>query len=263
MIKVSDLLVLPRWKKRLISALVDVVGLVFIALIAISVRLGDFGFSLESYWMAIALLPVLALPVFIRQGLYRAVVRYIGHRFAVTVFLSVSLTILLWMAAIYMLDLTYPRTAIIITWLLALLYISGTRIIARWFLSGYLADDGGAAKQVVIFGAGLSGQQLLGASSKIPSMKVVGFIDDNRSLKNSEIASVRIYEREALSRLIEDYGVSELLLAIPSLSSKERKNIIDWAEKFPVKVSTLPAMDEIVGGKSHFQTLERWILKTY
>ncbi|MCF6254089.1 MAG: polysaccharide biosynthesis protein [Thiomicrorhabdus sp.] len=248
---VSQLLALPRWKKRLVSSVVDVIGLLLIASLAISVRLGELQFSLDTYWVAIVLLPLLALPVFIRQGLYRAVVRYIGHRFAITVFLSVSLTILLWMAAIYMLDLSYPRTAIVITWLLALLYIAGTRIIARWFLTGYAECEGGV-KHVVIFGAGLSGQQLLGAFSKIPHAKVIAFIDDNTSLQKSEIASVRIYPRSALEGLIEDYAVRELLLAIPSLSASERKNIINWAEKYPVKVSTLPAMDEIVGGKVSF-----------
>lgn len=255
MFNLSHLLELPRWKKRTISALVDILGLLLIASLAISVRLGELRFSLESYWVAIVLLPLLALPVFIRQGLYRAVVRYIGHRFAITVFLSVSLTILLWMAAIYMLDLSYPRTAIVITWLLALLYISGTRIIARWFLTGYSDCSGTPVKQVVIFGAGSSGQQLLGAFSKIPNTNVVAFIDDDENLKKSEIASVRIYPRSALDNLIEDYGVTELLLAIPSLSALERKNIINWAEKYPVKVSTLPAIDEIVGGKVSFSDI--------
>jgi len=251
----SWLLVLPRWKKRLISSLVDVVGLIFIASLAISVRLGELWYSLDAYWVAIVLLPVLAMPVFIKQGLYRAVVRYIGHRFAVTVFLSVSLTILVWTAAIFMLDLAYPRTAIVITWLLALLYISGTRIIARWLLSDYAERKGLAPQQVVIFGAGTSGQQLLGAFSKVSTTKVVAIIDDDPGLKKSEIASVRIYPRSALSGLIEDYGVSELLLAIPSLSGKQRKNIIDWAEKYPVKVSTLPSIDEIVGGKVSFSDI--------
>jgi len=254
--KLSCLLELARWKKRLISAVVDVLGLLLIASLAISVRLGEFDFSLNIYWMAVVLLPLLALPVFIRQGLYRAVVRYIGHRFAITVFLSVSLTILLWMAAIYMLNLTYPRTAIVITWLLALLYISGSRIIARWFLTGYAECNGkNAPRQVVIFGAGSSGQQLLGAFSKIPNMRVVAFIDDDKSLRKSEISSVRVYPREALDDLISDYGVTELLLAIPSLSSKQKKQVIDWAESYPVKVSTLPAMDEIVGGKISFSDI--------
>ncbi len=255
MFNLSYLLVLPRWQKRLVSAFVDLIGLTLIAALSIALRLGNMEYSLENYWMAIILLPLLAIPVFIRQGLYRAVVRYIGHRFAMTVFLSVSLTTLLWMAAIYMLDLAYPRTAIVITWLLALLYISGTRIIARWFLSDYAGCNGVEVKQVVIFGAGSSGKQLLGAFSKIPSKKVVALIDDDVGLQKSEIASTRIYPREGLNDLIENYGVTELLLAIPSLTSQERKRIIDWAEKFPVKVSTLPAMDEIIGGRVSFSDI--------
>ncbi|GKT11840.1 MAG: UDP-N-acetylglucosamine 4,6-dehydratase [Thiomicrorhabdus sp.] len=255
MFSLSSLLGLARWQKRLISAFVDIIGLVIIASLAISLRLGEFWYPLNSYWMSILLLPILAIPVFIRQGLYRAVVRYIGHHFAVTVFLSVSLTTLLWMAGIYMLDLAYPRTAIVITWLLGLLYISGTRIIVRWFLSDYAIQKGISPKQVVIFGAGSSGQQLLSAISKIPTTKVVAFIDDDTGLKRSEISSVRIYPRSALNDLIDNDSVSELLIAIPSLSGRQRKNIINWAEKFSIKVSTLPAIDEIIGGKVSFSDI--------
>ena len=252
MFNIPSLLGLTRFQKRSISVLVDIIGLLTIALIAISIRLGEFWYPLESYWVPILLLPILAMPIFITQGLYRAVVRYIGHRFAFTVFLSVSLAVLIWTATIFMLDLSFPRTAIVITWLLALFYIAATRIIARWMLSDFVYGRDSERKHVVIFGAGSSGKQLLSAFAKVPSVKVIAFIDDDKSLQKSEIASVRVYPRESLSDLIDNYGVSELLLAIPSLSAKEKKQVIDWVEAFPVKVSTLPPIDEIIDGKLSF-----------
>ena len=249
---IYKLLSLSRFQKRTVSAFFDVIGLICIAVIAIAIRLGELWYPLTTYWLPVLLLPVLAIPIFIRQGLYRAVVRYIGHRFALTVFLSVSMAFLLWTAAIFMLDLSFPRSAIAISWLLALLYISGTRIIARWILSDFLYGRDSVRKHVVILGAGSSGKQLLSAIAKVPSIKVVAFIDDDRNLQKSEIASVRVYPRESLNDLIEDYGVSELLVAITTLSSKQKKQVIDWVETYQIKVSTLPPIDEIIDGKVSF-----------
>ncbi|WP_373020551.1 polysaccharide biosynthesis protein [Thiomicrorhabdus sp.] len=251
-----SLLSLSRVQKRLISILIDVIGLSFAAVLAIWLRFGESVFPVADYVPAILLLPLLALPVFITQGLYRAVIRYIGHKFAVTVISSVTLVCVVWAAAIFMFDLKYPRSAIIITWLLALFYISATRILARWMLSEGVASGRSLnRKQVVIFGAGTSGKQLLSAISKVPSIKVTGFIDDDVNLQGHDITSVRVYPRESLDNLIKDFGVSEVFLAIPSLQASRRKNILDWLEPYSVKVSTLPSMDEIVAGKVSFSDI--------
>lgn len=251
-----SLLSLPRFQKRLIAISIDIVGLCFVAVLAIWLRFGESVFPVTDYLPAILLLPLLALPVFINQGLYRAVIRYIGHKFAITVMTSVSLVCVIWAAAIFMLDLKYPRSAIVITWLLALFYISSTRILARWLLSeGLSKNDLQNRKHVVILGAGSSGKQLLSAISKMPHLKVIGFIDDDRSLQKHDIASVRVFAREDLMGLIENYGVGEVFLAIPSMSASRRKAILEWLEPYPLKVSTLPSMDEIVAGKVSFSDI--------
>lgn len=247
------LLNLPRWKKRVISVFVDFIGLIFLTVLAIWLRLGQITLSGNDYIAAIAILPILAIPIFIKQGLYRAIVRYIGYRFTLTVFISVSSAILVWTAILFMARLGYPRSAIVITWLLALFYISGTRILARWLLS-QVGDVGNKAnrKRVVIFGAGSGGQQLLRAISKIDELKVIGFIDDDPGLIKHDIESIRVYAREDLDKMIKSRNVSELFLAIPSIQHKQRNDLIEWLEPFPIKVSTLPGMDEIVGGKIRF-----------
>ncbi|MEA1988249.1 MAG: hypothetical protein U9N57_03425 [Pseudomonadota bacterium] len=89
MFSIPGLLALPRWQKRLISIIVDFLGLLLIAILSIWLRLGNTSFPNEGYLIAIILLPFLAIPVFIRLGLYRAVIRYIGHKFAITVLSSV------------------------------------------------------------------------------------------------------------------------------------------------------------------------------
>jgi len=251
-----SILMLPRFHKRLISIAVDMLGLWLVAVMAIWLRFGDSVFPLLDYLPAIALLSILALPIFITRGLYRAVVRYIGHHFAMTVLTSVTMVFVLWAAAIFMLDLKFPRSAIVIAWLLALFYIGITRLAARWLLSeGLVKSHYASRKNVVIFGAGSSGKQLHSALAKVSGYKVIGFIDDDKPLQKHDIDSVRVFGRDQLSRLIENYNVSEVFLAIPSLSASRRKSIIEWLEPFAVKVSTLPGLDEIVSGKVSFSDI--------
>lgn len=233
---------------------VDILGLWFVAILAIWLRFGESVFPITVYVPSIVLLGFLAMPIFIRRGLYRAVVRYIGHQFAITVLSSVTMLFILWAAVIFLFDLQYPRSAIVITWLLALFFIGITRLAARWMLSDRLINKSMAcnSKSVVIFGAGSSGKQLLSAIKKIHNIKVIGFIDDDSHLQRHDIDAIRVYGRDDLNHLIGSYGVTEVFLAIPSLSPSHRKNVIEWLEPYSVRVSTLPSMDEIVSGKVTF-----------
>ncbi|PLA75560.1 polysaccharide biosynthesis protein [Hydrogenovibrio sp. SC-1] len=251
------LLSVPRIYKRIISMSVDMLGLWFVSVLAIWLRFGESVFPITGYVPAIVLLGFLALPIFITRGLYRAVIRYIGYQFAMTVLSSVTVLFVLWAAAIFLFDLKYPRSAIIITWLLALFFIGITRLAARWALSDRLVNRRTACKprSVAIFGAGSSGKQLLSAIKKIHGIKVIGFLDDDLHLQKHDIDAIRVYCRSDLTQLIEVYGVTEVFLAIPSLSQPLRKNIIEWLEPYPVKVSTLPSIDEIVSGKVSFSDI--------
>ena len=253
----QKILLLPRSYKRLVSITVDIMGLWFVAVLSIWLRFGESVFPITAYVPAIMLLAIVALPVFITQGLYRAVVRYIGYKFLVTVFVSVTMVYVFWAASIFLLDLQFPRSAIIIAWLLSLLFIGLTRASARWLLSDGMIKKRRLSdvKNIVIIGAGSSGKQLLNAIKKIPNIRVVGFIDDDKNLQKQDIDSVRVHHRNDLTYLIKNYSVNEVFLAIPSLSGKNRKLLIDWLEPYPVKVSTLPSMDEIVSGKVSFSDI--------
>ena len=250
----QSLISLPRVAKRAISVAIDVAGLLLVAVLAIWLRFGDASVNLTPYFWAILALPFLAVPLFIVHGLYRAVIRYIGFNFASTVFSTVTLAFLAWTALIFMLDLKYPRSAIVIAWLLSLLMIFTTRFAARRLLfmqaSNRLARLN--RKNVVIFGAGSAGRQLLNSIMKIPHIYVVGLVDDSADLHRQEISSVKVYCREGFKKLLATQTVTDVYLAIPSLSRTKRQEIIDWLEPFPVKVSTIPGIDEIVSGKVSF-----------
>ncbi len=254
MLDLTKLLQISRWKKRLLSVGIDIAGLVTIAILAVGLRLGEFPFPLEEYTTAIILLPLFAIPVFIRIGLYRAVIRYIGHRFIFVALGAVSLSFLLWSTAIFMFDLSFPRSAILIAWFIAMLYVVVTRLTARWLLTT-LNGQNPSAISVIIYGAGESGRQLMQAMNNITSHQVVAFIDDDPMLKKHKIGSIKIYTAEDLPSLIERFKVTEILLAIPSLSAKQKKPLIERLEPLAVKISSLPPFEEIVSGKIAFSDI--------
>lgn len=244
------LVFLSRWKKRFISIVFDVTGVVAIAIVAIWLRLGEIILPAE-FVLAIIILPFVSIPVFIRLGLYRAVVRYISHRFILTVFFAVSLSFLIWATALLMLNIHYPRSALIIAWLMAILYIAISRLIIRWLLLS-LEGVNEDSDSIIIFGAGNAGRQLMHGLSGMTHKKVVAFIDDDKSLFNQKIGAIKVYKRDDLSELISRFKVKEILLASPQISTKERKKVFSWLEPFPIKVSTLPSLEEIVDGKISF-----------
>ncbi|BBP45288.1 nucleotide sugar epimerase/dehydratase WbpM [Thiosulfatimonas sediminis] len=251
-----SLLSLSRFHKRVISVLIDVFGLVIASYLAICIRFGEAS-HIEPYLLSISILVLIAIPVFIYQGLYRAVIRYIGHKFANTVFFTVSTVFVLWTSTLFMLDLPFPRTAILIDWLLVLLFIAATRLIARrlLFSVAQAKTEKHPRQNIVIFGAGSSGRQLFNAILKIPHIYAVGFIDDDKNLQNQEISCARVYKRDDLAYLIDKYQVTDVFLAIPSLKASQRKDVIEWLEPFQVKVSSVPGIDEIVSGKIRFSDI--------
>ena len=245
---------LSRFHKQGIMAAADALMLIFALWSAFSLRLGDFYLPDQSVaWLFVAT-PFLAVPVFIRFGLYRAIVRYIGFQALWAVMQAVSLYALLWALMVQLSGVEgIPRSVTIINWVVAILLIGGSRMVARWLFSGTIngvaAAGKSARKNVVIYGAGTAGVQLSKALGYSSEFRTVAFIDDNPELHNHQVGSVPVHPFTFLGQLIEKMGVHEVLLAMPSASRARRNEIIQMLEHYPVHVRTLPGMAEIAGGR--------------
>ena len=248
----ENILNLPRNAKRSIVLIVDFFILLFSLWASFSLRLGEFyrpeGDILYLY-MAV---PVIAIPIFVRFGLYRAVIRYIGFLAMWAVIKAVSLYTLVWGVFVLLSGIPgVPRSVLLINWLVAILLIGGTRAIARWWLTGNLTftSEDPTKKNVAIYGAGSAGVQLAMALSDGSDFNPVAFIDDNKSLQGNYIQGLRVYAFSELSTVISDLSVRDVLLAMPSVPRSRRGKIITMLEPFSVHVSTLPGMSDLASGK--------------
>jgi FlaA1/EpsC-like NDP-sugar epimerase len=259
------LLALSRTVKRLISISVDFVSLIVSMWLAFSLRLGEFYQPPpEQIWIFI-LAPFIAIPIFIKFGLYRAIIRYISFDALGTVVKAVVLFSLIYALIILMsgdLAGVVPRTVFAINALILLLIVGGTRMFARWLFNhqalirSEVLDNFRFIPPVLIYGAGTAGVQLASALSVSRRMRPVAFIDDNETLHHHRVAGVTVFSCEELPQLIEKYQVSDILLALPSVSRYQRSFIINKLAKYPIHVRTIPNLVDIAEGKIAFSDIQ-------
>jgi len=239
-----------RRAKRAVTLLFDFIIITLALWIAFSLRLGEL-YSPDGHvvWLFI-IAPLIAVPIFIKLGLYRAIIRYIGFHSLWVVVKAVSLYSLLIAFFVLLAGIeVVPRSVHIINWLVTLFMVGGSRMLVRWWLAGAVPANVSATRNVVVYGAGSSGTQVLDQLSIKNGIKVVAFIDDEPSLLGRQIRDIRVRPFSHLSRLIERHGVKDVLLAMPSVSRSRRNQIIALLEPYPVTVKTLPTLAEIAEGE--------------
>ena len=254
---------LSRHTKASILISMDIVFAVSALWLAFSLRLGEFYVPRGDIWILFVVSPVLVVPIFIKMGLYRAIIRYIGGRALWAIFQAVSLYAIIFTVIVFQSGIAVvPRTVTPLNWLILLLFVGGSRFIARWWLSDVYAQLGRPVTQdrrmnrVIIYGAGSAGVQLASALESGHEFKPVAFIDDDKLLHKQKVNGLRIYPLSSLSYLIERHDVSDILLAIPSVTRTRRSEIIRLLEPYPVHVRTMPGMTDIAQGKIKFDELQ-------
>ena len=251
----------------------DSILLILILWASYSIRLDLFYLPKDDTIRLILAAPIIGIAIFSKFGLYKSVIRHIDIKSLWFLFLAVSLYSILWglfssfMRADFIREKGFlieffPRSVLIINWLLALIVIGGIRIFARYIFNAHIKfsifnskseknlenlDDN--KSRVLIYGAGSAGVQLASALNNSNKLQSVGFIDDNKDLQGSSISGLKISPVDDIENLIIKYKVNEVLIAMPSASRSDRFNIIDKLERYPVMVRTLPGLTEIAQGK--------------
>lgn len=257
-------------RSRPIKAAILIAADIFFALLALwlafSLRWGVFYLPKNADWFLFAAAPLLAIPIFIRFGLYRAILRYIEVRALWTIIQAVTIYALVFAFVLYESGISgiqiIPRTVAPLNWLNMIVLVGSSRFFARWWLGNtYFRLGGGSpsecrAKNVVIYGAGRAGVQLASALAIGKEFSPVAFIDDDEKLHNQKVNGLPILPLASLSYLIERYQVSDVLLALPSASRARKNQIISQLEPFSVHVMSMPRLADIAQGKVTVDALQ-------
>ena len=220
--------------------------------LAFYLRLGEFYPLNDTHVLPALISLALALPIFIKSGLYRTIFRYSG----LPAMVAVGRALLLY-GVLYAGIFTFygvnnvPRTIGIIQPILLLLLVGASRAAARVWLGG-LYHKGlrkSALPQALIYGAGNAGRQLASAMVNSPEIRVVGFLDDDERLHGHVLNGLPIHNPVDLDEILSETNITDVLLAIPSVSPKRRNEILNSLKPLKVSVRTLPGLSDIAIGK--------------
>ncbi len=206
-------------------------------------------------------LAVVTSLIFLKFGMYRAIVRYLGLKTMWSIGAAATL------ATVWLLFSTKIFNAEVLPWrvyiiflLLAILTLGGSRFIARQLFNSLSAIRIGVGKslnkkRVAIYGAGTTGVRLARYISKVPDFVHVIYFDEDKRLFGREIDGVKVFPTSELKALCEKHAIDEVFLAIPNAEQKKRKKILENLLDCCVRVKTVPGMAGVISGESIVEEL--------
>lgn len=237
---------LPRRAKQIILIAFDLCAIPFAVWMALVIRWGGRAFQFSGPEIAAVIMTIAASAIiFVRTGLYRAMVRYMGQQAITTVCRDVAWSAIVLAIALFVFRSEAPRSVPFIYAAIALLIIGGGRLVIR---TSYQNMRRWTGKKVAIYGAGASGRQLLHSLFQSGEFAPMVFVDDNRGLKGAVINGIPVYDPRELPDLIKDMAITHVLLAIPDADRSHKRKILEYLTRFPVQIKTIPSFSTLVSG---------------
>lgn len=245
----------PRATKRLVVIAIDMALAVLATWIAFSLRFDTPNLPQGNQWILYGLSPALALPIFLRYGLYRAIFRYTGlAAFGATAKAVAVYAITLFAAVLALQSQGFdnlPRTVAILQPILFGVLVGASRALARLTFS----DPRRMARRLLVYGAGRAGIETAAAVGSSREFALLGFVDDDAAKVGRTINEARVYAPSELAAVVHRLGVTDILLAIPSAGRQRRSEIIDSLSALPVHIRTIPGMDALASGRVTLQDI--------
>jgi len=241
---------LERIYKQFIMLLVDILTLVFALWFSFVLRLGEIWPAeyIESSWWLFLIFPIVMVPLFVRLGLYRAVLQYVGIKVITTTFQATTISCLvIGFLMMFFRESNLPRSVLPIFWFISNVFVITTRFLFKGYLYSWDSFVN-ARKQTIIYGAGNAGFQLVESLTKSEIYAPVAFIDDDKTKQGTILNYLEVFAFDKIEELIKKKEAKVLLFAVPSATHKQRMQILRRLTKFPIEVKVLPSMDNIVDG---------------
>ena len=244
---------LSRVHKRLVSVFADVAVLFFALWAAFSLRLEQqFWVPDQGQLIVSGLTVVFTIAVFIKLGLYRAVIRYLSDRAFITVITGVVISSITLILLGYWLEVHVPRSVPIIYGALAFIFVSGTRMTVRMLVNRPRHRN----KQfVAIVGAGETGLQLANALDQGTEYHPAAFITLLKANHRALINGIPVYDISHIERVVREHRIKRLLLALDADSGIDRKRLLKKLEPLAIPVQTVPTMSELVAGQARINDI--------
>lgn len=253
----KQLVSLPRLGKQSIVLLVDAFSITLAVWLAYSIRLDRLHFPVGAEFLVYSIPLLIALPIFVKMGLYRAVFRYAGQHALWSIARGVFFYGLIFFVVIIFWgslglpksNATIPRSLGILQPIILLVLIVLSRSLARVWFAGHASIGKKTQQRTLIYGAGVSGAQIGSSLQRSGQYYLVGYLDDDPQLRHKTINGLTIYGIDEIDVLINEYGVTDILLALPSIQQSRRNEILSDLRHLHVHVRSLPSMTDLAEGR--------------
>jgi FlaA1/EpsC-like NDP-sugar epimerase len=240
----------PRPVKRGVVVVGDVALALVATWAAYSIRFDTLLWPTLAQWWPFLLTPVLAIPIFVRFGLYRAIFRYSGLDALFATGQAVALyAVLLFAILQWQKWPMVPRSLGILQPIIFLLLVGTSRAMARFWLAGISFGRPPHQGRMLIFGAGTAGVQTASAMAITGQHKLLGFIDEDPSKIGQTINGVPVFSPTEVPAVVRKLGVTDILLAMPSATRERRNKIIESLQTLHIHTRTLPGLTDLASGR--------------
>jgi FlaA1/EpsC-like NDP-sugar epimerase len=252
------LLEAPRRIKQSLAVVSDIFFCALASAIAMGLRTDAWGGWGQAHgWMTLAGV-IVALPVFTGLGLYRAIFRYAGMQMLYTLIKALLIYTALFVLLFMLIGVEgVPRSMGVMQPV-----VFGFEVVAcRLFVRRWLGGLGAKRRRVgvpraFIYGAGSAGRQLATGMTHAAEVVVAGYVDDDVLLHGRVLNGLPIFSPKHLADVVAKHGVTQIYLALPSVSRRRRNEIIQSLIPLKLQVRTLPSLIDLTHGKVEVSDLK-------
>lgn len=247
----------PRYYKRAVLILIDVMLLSAALWVAFSLRFGTLYVPPDNPAMLLLMFaaPLIGVATLWWFGVYRLVTRYMGYIGAVQVVTGIGLATLIWSLLVFMVgQVGIPRSTVVLFSVIAVAFLTLVRYAIKLVLdaANFRISRNKIAvspQSTIIYGAGLMGTRLLADARRARDRVIVAFVDPSPTLWRQYVDGIKVYAPNKLAALIERNKVTEVLIALPRSQRRERREVLQELERLPVRVKILPAYEDVASGE--------------
>ena len=205
----------------------------------------------QQAWASVLWIVPLYGIIFFASGLYRGIWRFASLPDLQRIILAVGGGAMAAAAMLLMLQFTVPRSVLIISPVLLVMIMGGSRLTYRGWKERRLSALMPAGREpVVVLGATETAASLIKDLARSPQWQVIGVFDDDRAHHNRQIHGATVYGAISdLPALQSRLNVRHAIIAMPEANHSERRRAVDIARAAGLQVLTVPSFDDLISGR--------------
>jgi UDP-N-acetylglucosamine 4,6-dehydratase len=247
---------LSRRQKQAVLLVLDVMLFSASLWLAFAVRLGDATPDTRGYYLwFLAAIVLVRIPIFVRMGLYRAVLRQAGPDLTRICLRGTVLSLVVVGSLLFFYAPNYGARSVVLieAAISAVLTIGMRESVSNWLQRR--TSKAAGSEPVLIYGAGVAGSQLAQALRLGSQLRPVAFVDDEPSKWGLRVSGLSVHPPHALPELVARRGIKRALLAAPSQPAAHRSTMVRRLEDAGLRVQQVPSMLDLLRGDTQLSDL--------